>query len=403
MSIYHYEAIDNTGKEQTGTIEADSEKAARNQLRLKGLNPLKLRSKKQTQQKKGTSLFEAKLRPAEVVLLTRQLASLLQASLPLIEALKALLEQSEKATIREKLTAIRNEVLAGSSLSNALKSHNESFSDMYTATVAAGENSGKLGDVLTKLADSLEAKQALQQKVTAAFIYPIVVTIVALSVVVALLTYVVPQVVTVFENTNRELPTLTLVMIALSDILRDWGLVMLGCIIAGVFIFNKAYKNPEFKKKVDQKVLKTPLIGNFSRAVNASRLASTLAILIGSGVPILKALEAAKQTLSNQALKLSMLEVYDNVKEGSSLSNALKRSGLFPPLLTHLVSSGENTGKLADMLERAAHGQQLEVERKAMWLTSLLEPVLILVMGLAVLLIVLAVMLPIIEINQLVQ
>ncbi len=373
-------------------------------MRQKGLTPLKIEAKQPNHERKGIhSLFLPRLRSSEIVLLTRQLASLLQASLPLAVALKALIEQTEKATLKEKLTLIRSDVMAGTSLSVALKAHSESFSEMYVATVAAGENSGDLGTVLSKLADTLEAKHALQQKISAAFIYPIVVTLVALAVVVGLLTYVVPQVVTVFENTNKDLPTLTVIMIALSDFLRDWGWLLIIALVSGFFLLKKSYTLPHVQQRVDQTLLNIPIVGAFSRAVNASRLASTLAILIGSGVPILKAIDAAKQTLTNHALKQTMQGVHEQVKEGSSLSNALKRSGLFPPILTHLVASGENTGKLAEMLERAAHSQQLEVERKAMWLTNLLEPALILVMGLTVLLIVLAVMMPIIEINQLVQ
>lgn len=405
MAVFRYEAIDHTGKASKGSVEADSARAARNQLRLKGLTPLEISSedKKNKGSSSSTSLLGGELKGREVVLMTRQLASLLQARMALAQALGALVEQAEKGLIRERLASIRAEVVAGSTLSKALEAYPKAFPEMYVATVAAGENTGDLGGVLARLADALEAKQALQQKVTAAFIYPAVVTIVALAVVIALLTYVVPQVVSVFENTNQKLPGLTIAMIALSDLLRQWGWLMALVIVAAALLFRNAMKAAPFKLRVDEFVLGMPIIGPFVRAVNTSRLASTLAILVGSGVPILKALSAANRTLGNSALQLAMGEVQERVKEGSGLSKALGRSGLFPPVLTHLVASGEATGQLAEMLQRASDGQRAEVERKALWLTSLLEPLLILVMGLVVLMIVLAVMMPIIEVNQLVQ
>lgn len=404
MAVFRYEAIDHTGKPSKGSVEADSAKAARAQLRLKGLTPIDISSEEKKSKGSGSvSLLGRELKGREVVLITRQLASLLQARMALAQALGALVEQAEKGIVRERLASIRAEVVAGNTLSKALEAYPKAFPEMYVATVAAGENTGDLGGVLARLADALEARQALQQKVSAAFIYPAVVTIVALAVVIALLTYVVPQVVSVFENTNQKLPGLTIAMIALSDLLRQWGWLMALCLAAGIFLFRNALKAPAFKLKVDEFVLGMPVIGPFIRAVNTSRLASTLAILVGSGVPILKALSAANRTLGNSALQIAMGEVQERVKEGSGLSKALGRSGLFPPVLTHLVASGEATGQLAEMLQRASEGQRAEVERKALWLTSLLEPLLILVMGLVVLMIVLAVMMPIIEVNQLVQ
>jgi len=358
-------------------------------------------SAKMTGKKAGR--FDRELSNREVVLLTRQLASLLQARLALAQALAALVEQAEKPLIRERINSIRSEVVSGTPLSQALAQYPKAFPEMYVATVAAGENTGDLGGVLSKLADALEARQALQQKVSAAFIYPAIVTVVALMVVIGLLTYVVPQVVSVFESNNQALPTLTVVMIALSDLLRDWGWLMALVLALAIYLFRNALKNKAFKLKFDEFVLTIPVVGPFIRAVNTARLASTLSILVGSGVPILKALAAANRTLGNSALQLAMVDVQERVKEGSGLSKAMGKSGLFPPVLTHLVASGEATGQLAAMLERASESQRTEVERKAMWLTSLMEPILILVMGLIVLLIVLAVMMPIIEVNQLIQ
>jgi len=385
-------------------MEADSARSARSQMRMQGMTPIEVQevgSAKMTGKKAGR--FDRELSTREVVLLTRQLASLLQARLALAQALAALVEQAEKPLIRERINSIRSEVVSGTPLSQALAQYPKAFTEMYVATVAAGENTGDLGGVLSKLADALEARQALGQKVSAAFIYPAIVTLVALLVVVGLLTYVVPQVVSVFENTNQQLPTLTIVMIALSDTLRDWGWLMVIVIVLAAALFKNALNNKAFKLRFDEIVLTLPLVGPFIRSVNTARLASTLSILVGSGVPILKALAAANRTLGNTALQVAMQEVQERVKEGSALSKAMGKSGLFPPVLTHLVASGEATGQLAAMLERASESQRTEVERKAMWLTSLMEPVLILVMGLVVLLIVLAVMMPIIEVNQLIQ
>ena len=404
MAVFRYEALNAQGKTVKGSMEADSLRAARNQMRMQGMTPievLEVGSAKMTGKKAGR--FDRELSNREVVLLTRQLASLLQARLALAQALAALVEQAEKPLIRERINSIRSEVVSGTPLSQALAQYPKAFPEMYVATVAAGENTGDLGGVLSKLADALEARQALQQKVSAAFIYPAIVTVVALMVVIGLLTYVVPQVVSVFESNNQALPTLTVVMIALSDLLRDWGWLMALALAVAIYLFRNALKNKAFKLKFDEFVLTIPVVGPFIRAVNTARLASTLSILVGSGVPILKALAAANRTLGNSALQLAMVDVQERVKEGSGLSKAMGKSGLFPPVLTHLVASGEATGQLAAMLERASDSQRTEVERKAMWLTSLMEPILILVMGLIVLLIVLAVMMPIIEVNQLIQ
>ena len=404
MAVFRYEALNAQGKTVKGSMEADSARSARSQMRMQGMPPIEVQevgSAKMTGKKAGR--FDRELSTREVVLLTRQLASLLQARLALAQALAALVEQAEKPLIRERINSIRSEVVSGTPLSQALAQYPKAFTEMYVATVAAGENTGDLGGVLSKLADALEARQALGQKVSAAFIYPAIVTLVALLVVVGLLTYVVPQVVSVFENTNQQLPTLTIVMIALSDTLRDWGWLMIIVIVLAAALFKNALGNKAFKLRFDEIVLTLPLVGPFIRSVNTARLASTLSILVGSGVPILKALAAANRTLGNTALQLAMQDVQERVKEGSALSKAMGKSGLFPPVLTHLVASGEATGQLAAMLERASESQRTEVERKAMWLTSLMEPVLILVMGLVVLLIVLAVMMPIIEVNQLIQ
>lgn len=402
MTAFRYLAQTASGAKTTGTLEGDSPRQVRQQLRNQGLTPLSVEAVEQ-QARRGNRLLSAELSAAEVVLLTRQLASLLQARLPLARALSALVEQAEKPLIRDRLAAVRADVVAGTPLSQAFGRFPGAFSDMYIATIAAGESTGELGRVMNRLADALEARQALAQKVSAAFIYPAVVTVVALMVVVGLLTYVVPQVVSVFESSKQELPTLTVVMIWLSDLLRNWGWLMAIVLAAGGWTVRRLLQQEGPRQWFDERVLRLPMIGPYVRAVNTARLASTLAILVGSGVPIIKSLSAASRTLGNRALQQAMDDVQIRVREGVSLSKALETSKLFPPVLVHLVASGEATGELSQMLDRAAQSQTSEVERKTLWLTSLLEPALILVMGLIVLLIVLAVMLPIIEVNQLIR
>ncbi len=402
MAAFRYEAQSSTGALSQGVMEGDSARHVRQQLRNQGLMPIAI-SPVEKKQSSSAHAFSSELSNTEVVLLTRQLASLLQARLPLARALSALVEQAEKPLIRDRLASIRADVVAGTPLSQAFAKFPRAFPEMYQATVAAGESTGELGTVMSKLADALEARQALAQKVSAAFIYPAVVTVVAIMVVVGLLTYVVPQVVSVFESSKQSLPTLTIVMIWLSDALRNWGWLMLVVMALAGFAFKRALQNAQIKHRFDQYLLQLPLIGKYLRAVNTARLASTLAILVGSGVPIIKALNAATKTMNNTALREAMDEVQVKVREGVSLSKALESSRLFPPVLVHLVASGEATGELAQMLERAAQSQTSEVERKTLWLTSLLEPALILIMGLLVLLIVLAVMMPIIEVNQLIR
>jgi len=352
-----------------------------------------------------------RLSQTELAVVTRQLASLLGAQLPVADALTVMVEQSEKEQIRELMAAIRTDVLGGSSLSNALARHPRQFPDIYRALIAAGEESGKLGSVLGSLADYVEERAKLQQKITLAFVYPVIVTLVALAVVIGLLTYVVPQVVQVFANTKQALPWLTRALIALSDFVRAYGWIVLVLAAIAAFVLRRLLKVEAIRLRWHQRLLRMPVIGVLSRSLNTARFSSTLAILAGSGVPMLRALQAAGETVNNLAMRTRVLEATQRVREGFSLARALRAGGdedrqpgrarLFPPVLIHLIASGEATGKLPEMLGRAADIHAREAERRAMFFTSLLEPILILTMGVVVMLIVLAVLLPIIEINQL--
>ncbi|MCK6429807.1 MAG: type II secretion system inner membrane protein GspF [Burkholderiaceae bacterium] len=412
MAAYRYAAADGSGKETTGVLEADSARAARQLLRGRGLVPLTVEPVVSEAQKQALSLaLGRRLSQTELAVITRQLASLLGAALPVADALTVMVEQSEKQSVRELMAAIRTDVLGGSSLSKALARHPRQFPDIYRALIAAGEESGKLGSVLQSLADYIEERAKLQQKITLAFVYPAIVTFVALAVVIGLLTYVVPQVVQVFANTKQALPFLTRALIATSDFVRGYGWIVAALLAVGAFLVNRALRVEAVRMRWHQRILRLPVAGVLARSINTARFASTLSILVGSGVPMLRALQAAGETLTNRAMRARVVEATQRVREGFSLARALRadaeeerRAGhmkLFPPVLIHLIASGEATGKLPEMLARAADIHAREAERRALFFTSLLEPALILTMGVIVMLIVLAVLLPIIEINQL--
>ncbi|CAJ0708620.1 type II secretion system inner membrane protein GspF [Ralstonia sp. 22086] len=403
MPAFRYEAADATGKTDKGVIEADSARQARTLLRARGLTPLLVDALGAQATKRGGSSFGKRLSAQENALVTRQLASLLVAGLPLDEALAALADQAERAYVGELLAAIRAEVVGGSSLSVALAQHPKDFPDIYRALVSAGEHSGNLGLVLSRLADYIESRNALTSKIKLAFTYPAIVTVVAFAIVIFLLSYVVPQVVSVFANTKQKLPTLTIIMLWLSDFVRNWGwLAAIVLAAIGVLIRN-LLKQPALRLSWHKWLLTAPLFGKLVRGYNTARFASTLAILTSAGVPILRGLQAAGETLNNVALKTNVEDASTRVREGTSLARALAAQNQFPPVLVHLIRSGEATGNLPAMLERAAQGEAQELERRTLFLTGLLEPALILTMGVVVLLIVLAVLMPIIEINQLVH
>ncbi|WP_020206952.1 type II secretion system inner membrane protein GspF [Cupriavidus sp. WS] len=405
MPAYRYEAVDAAGKTDRGVIEADSPKQARGQLRARGLTPLNVDPLAGAGgvQKSSTASFVRRLSTQEQALFTRQLASLIVAGLPLDEALAALADQAERRYVHELLAGIRAEVMGGSSLSLALQQHPRDFPDIYRALVSAGEHSGHLGLVLEKLADYIETRNTLTAKIRLAFTYPAIVTVVAFAIVIFLLSYVVPQVVSVFANTKQKLPTLTIIMLALSDFVRNWWWAALAFIVAVSLGIRSLLRQPGVRLSWHRWLLTAPLVGKLIRGYDTARFASTLAILVSAGVPILRSLQAAGETLTNVALKDNVDDATTRVREGASLARALAAQNQFPPVLVHLIRSGEATGNLPIMLERAAEGEGQELERRTMFLTSLLEPLLILSMGVVVLLIVLAVLMPIIEINQLVR
>lgn len=401
MSAYRYRAYRADGKEETGLLEADSPRAARAQLRERGLAPLAVdevapAGANKLKRRRGLS-------GAALALVTRQLATLLTAGLPLERALAALIEQSEHAAGRELMATVRSDILEGASLSQALAQRPQAFSSVYRAMVAAGEQSGRLDQILLQLADYLDRRQALQQKVLFALAYPAVVTLVAIGVVLALMTYVVPQVVEVFRQTHQSLPLLTRLLVGVSSVVRRGWPLMVVSVAALLWGGARVMKVPSLRQQVHLKLLKLPLVGRLLRGVNAARLASTLAILVGSGVPLLAALDTARALVALAPMQLAIADASIKVREGSSLAGALGGSGLFPPVLIHLIKSGEASGALPSMLARAAEEQERDVERRLTALTTLFEPLLILGMGVVVLVIVLAIMMPIIDMNQMVR
>ncbi len=408
MPAYRFEALQADGALRKGLIETDSSKSARAQLRAQSLVPLSVELIGSGEAQADTHLpwwqrpigrsraFSANQR----AVWTRQLAGLVSSGLPIERALSALTEESEHDKQRHLMAAIRAEVNSGSSLGRALALHPGEFPDIDRAVIAAGEESGHLGDVLNQLANDLEDQQVLRSKLLGAALYPAIVSLVALVIVIFLLTSVVPQVAGVFAGTKRQLPLLTVAMLGISDFVRQWGWVMLLLALTGALASQQALKQPALRLRFDAAWLRLPLIGRLARGYNSARFASTLAMLTAAGVPILKALQAAADTLSNQALRADALEALVRVREGAPLGTALAQNARFPGLLSMFARLGEQTGQLPVMLQRAAQQLSSEVQRRAMALATVLEPLLIVAMGAMVMLIVLAVLMPIMEINQ---
>ena len=407
MPAFTFEALDAQGQTRKGILEADNARAARSQLRTQALVPLQVEPVAAGQSKGSASVSSWLTRPVfnstSLAVWTRQIAGLVSSGLPIERALAALAEEAEDQRQHQLVAALRAEVNAGSSFARALEQHPREFSDIFCAVIGAGESSGSLGPVLENLADDLESRQALKSKLIGASLYPAIVTLVAIVIVIFLVSYVVPQVAGVFAGTKRALPFLTVVMLNVSDFVRSYGWFMLGVIVVGGMGFRMALKNEAFRDNFDAQWLNLPLVGRLSRSYNAARFASTLAMLAGAGVPILKALQAAAETLNNRALRADAMDALVLVREGAPLASALAQKKRFPGLVAMFARLGEQTGQLPLMLQRAATQLSTEVQRRAMHLATILEPLLIVAMGLIVMLIVLAVLMPIIQLNQFVK
>ncbi len=409
MPAYQFEALDAQGNSRKGVIEADTVKSARAMLRSQALVPMAVdavmgQGAGDQKDWKQINLWGGRVFSSTLLAVwTRQIAGLLSAGLPLERALTALAEEAEDDKQRNVVAALRAEVNAGSSFAKALAQHPREFNEIYRAVVSAGEASGHLDTVLEKLADDLEEGQALKAKLIGASLYPAIVTLVAIVIVVFLVTYVVPQVAGVFAGSKRALPLLTTIMLGLSSFVRNYGFWMLGALIliAGTVIYMRAI--PVFRLKMDAAWLRVPVVGKLAKGFNAARFASTLGMLAGAGVPILKALQAAAETLHNRAMRADAMDALTLVREGAPLASAMQQKKNFPGLIAMFARLGEQTGKLPEMLQRAAKQLSGEVQRRAIALATILEPLLIVVMGVVVLLIVLAVLMPIIQLNQLVK
>jgi general secretion pathway protein F len=410
MPAYSFEAIDQRGQARKGVLEADTARSARGLLRAQALIPLSVTVVGSVESGVpapaawrrlfgGGRVFNA----TGLAVWTRQIAGLVSSGLPLERALSALTDEAESEEQRNLVAALRAEVNAGSPFGRALAQHPREFSPIYTAVIGAGEQSGNLGLVLERLADDLEQRQALQQKLVGAALYPAIVTLVAIAIVIFLVSYVVPQVANVFAGTKRSLPILTVGMLALSDFVRNYGWAMLGVIVAGGFGARMALARSAIRERFDAAWLNLPLVGKLARGYNAARFASTLAMLATAGVPILRALQAASETLSNTAMRADALDALVLVREGAPLASALAQKKRFPGIVSMFARLGEQTGTLPLMLQRAANQLGAEVQRRAMHMATILEPLLIVAMGGVVMLIVLAVLMPIIQLNQFVK
>lgn len=405
MSAFEYAALDAGGRERKGVLEGDSPRQIRQQLRQQGLTPLSVEEVRQRE----TGRYSARLAAGrgvsagQLALVTRQLATLVRSALPVEEALATAAKQSERGRIKSLLLSVRGRVMEGHGLAEGFGEFPAVFPELYRATVAAGEQSGHLDVVLERLADYTENRQQLRQKVQLALLYPIILTVMAIAVVVGLLTYVVPEVVRVFENTGQQLPWITRALIGTSDFLRAYIVVLLIIIGAGIAAFRYSLRQPHLRRAYHALLLRIPLLRRLVRGVNTARFARTMSILAASGVPVLEALRIGAQVLSNIPMREAVDAAARQVREGSSLSASLEASGYFPPMTVHLIASGEASGELEEMLERAATNQERELESLIATMMGLFEPLLILVMGGVVLVIVLAILLPIFDLNQLVK
>ena len=400
MPAYRFEALDAAGKASTGLVEADNAKAARAQLRAQSLVPLEVSMVgSEASAAPGVRFRRRVFGATGLAVWTRQLAGLVGSGLPLERALTALGDEAEDARQRELIAHLRAEVNGGAPFARALAGAPREFDDVYRAVVAAGEQSGALGGVLERLADDLEERQALRGKLVGATLYPAIVSVIAIVIVVFLVTYVVPQVASVFASSKRALPFLTVAMLGVSGFLRHWGWLIVLIVAGAAGLLAWSLRNEAFRERFDAGWLELPLVGRLARGYNAARFAGTLAMLAGAGVPILKALQAAAETLSNRAMRLDAMDALVQVREGAPLAAALAGKKRFPGLLAMFSRLGEQTGRLPQMLDRAARQLGAEVQRRALQMATILEPLLIVVMGGVVMLIVLAVLLPIIQLN----
>ena len=411
MAAFEYVVLNDKGKEKKGVLEGDSAKAVRQHLREKGLTPLeviiaKSQSNETSNKNESVSsrqLFQRGISSTELSLITRQLATLIQASLPLEETLMAVADQSEKQRIKSMMYAVRAKVLEGHTLANGLAEYPKVFNELYRATISAGEQSGHLDIVLERLADYTESQQALQSKVRQALIYPAFLSVFAVAIVIFLMTNIVPKVVAVFDDIGQDLPPLTQGLIAISDFIVEYGFVLFVITVLGIAGIKYLLSKPQYLKSYHHLLLKTPLVQKLVRGLNSALFTRTFSILSDSGVNVIDAMKISAQVVHNIPMRDAILEATGRVREGSGIKDALARSKLFPPMTLQLIASGENSGELEQMLERASNQLEREQVTLIAYIVGILEPVIILTMGIMVLLIVLGILLPIFDLNSLVR
>jgi general secretion pathway protein F len=404
MGAFEYSALNERGREKRGVLEGENARQIRQQLREQGLTPLSVEevAQRETRERGGFSLRRG-ISATDLALITRQLATLVRAALPLEEALQTVARQSEQPRLKSMMLAVRSKVMEGHTLADGLGDFPHVFPELYRTTVSAGEQSGHLDVVLERLADYTEKRQQMRQKIMLALFYPVILTVVAILVTGALLTYVVPQVVQVFDNIGQELPWLTVTLIAISDFLRAYGLWLIVLLVIAIAAFLSLLKREAVRFRWHRLVLRLPLIGRLGRGLNTARFARTFSILTASGVPVLEAMRLSAEVMGNLPMRGAVNDASHRVREGSGIARALEQSRYFPPMTLHLIASGESSGKLEEMLERAADNQERELETVIAMVMGMFEPILILVMGGIVLVIVLAILLPIFDLNQLVS
>ncbi len=403
MPAFEYTALDSAGREKRGVIEGESPRSARQQLRSKGFDPLAIN---QVRERKNQSSFGSVLarrfNSTDLALFTRQLSTLVRSGTPLEESLRTIGNHTEKPRVKRTIMGVRSRVTEGYSLEKAMSEFPSDFPEMYRATIAAGEKSGHLDAVLDRLADYTETKQETQQSVVGALVYPIALLFIAFAVVVLLVVVVVPKVVGIFEDLGQELPLLTRMLISTSNFMVSYGIYILVAAILGVILFQRAMRSEAFRTKVQQFYLRLPIVGKLTKGVNTARFSRTLSIMTASGVPVLDSLRIAAEVIMNRPMRQAVQEAAVSISEGATIHSSLERSGHFPPMTLHLIASGEQSGNLEEMLDRAASQQERELNTVINTTLKLLEPLIIVFMGIMVLGIVMAVLMPIFNLNQLV-
>lgn len=412
MAAYEFQALDVAGKKHKGVKTGDSAKSVRSELRDQGLTPLEVtpvydtdgsQSIRGAQSNRGKGSHRQKMSSLELAVMTRQFATLLDSGMPIEQSLTGLVDQADQHRIKSILTGVRSAVVEGGSLADGMRQFPRAFPELYTASVAAGEQTGHLESVLERLADFTEARQGLQQRISTALVYPIILTLVSIAIVVGLMAYVVPKVVKVFDDTGQTLPTLTKVMISISDFIVNYGYLLAIAVLLAGFAISVALRYPGPTLTFHRFILAFPLTRRLSTSLNTSRMARTLSILIGSGVPLISAIRSSSEVVTNLVMRKGLEVTAEEVQQGASLSRSLARSKLFPPLLIQMVASGESSGRLDSMLEKSATSLEREAEARISVVVSLFEPMMILIMGAVVLIIVMAILLPIFDLNQIVS